>query len=193
MNFKIKILEEHGYNSALTGLSLSYNRPLHEMKKVADKIYANGSHGKFLESISVWLDISACRHWWVEADTYRIGITKQSESTMHTITKRELTQNDFVNPIFESTLAELNKNIRNYKEIKQKVFKKEEDKDRYLTEIFRTIKDNLPEGFLQRRVICTNYKTLRHIISQRKNHKLEEWLEFVRYIQENAKYKEWLV
>lgn len=37
------------------------------------------------------------------------------------------------------------------------------------------LKMNLPEGFLQRRVICTNYKVLRNIVWQRSGHRLKQW------------------
>ena len=43
---------------------------------------------------------------------------------------------------------------------------------------FDIVKAWLPESFLQRRIVCTNYKTLRHIYQQRKDHKLSEWREF---------------
>jgi hypothetical protein len=111
-------------------------------------------------------------------------MTKQSESTMHTIFKSKLTQDDFVNPVFESTLKELNILISEYQKWKSDKFQS--------NKIFRKIKDNLPEGFLQRRIICTNYKTIRHIIEQREKHKIKEWRIFCKYLQENCKYKEWL-
>ena len=183
MNFKVKILEEHGYESAMLGLSLSYNKPVAHMKGVADKIYANGSHGKFLESIQVWLDITAPRYWYQEFSTYRIGVSCNSESTMHTIMKKKLTQDDFVTPVFTETIENLNYQIAWYNKATTK-----ESKDSW----FQQIKSNLPEGFLQRRIVATNYKTLRHIISQRKNHRLVEWKEFCKYLQENCRYKEWL-
>jgi hypothetical protein len=186
--FNIKIMNESGYHEALTGLSLSYNKHVHEMKKVADKIFKNGSHGKFLESISILLDITAARSWWQQFDTYRIGVTKQSGSTMHTITHRILSHDDFCNEIYEETLSKLNNDIVNY----QRLRKDSDVPQELLDKLFRRIKDNLPESFLQRRILCTNYKTLRHIIGQRKNHKLSEWTMFVKYLQENARYKEWL-
>ena len=179
-------MNEEGYHEALTGLSLSYNRPVSEMKNVADKIYANGSHGKFLESISVWLDITAPRYWWQEFSTYRIGTSCNSESTMHTIFKRELTQEDFVRPILQANLDWLNHLISCYKDHKEK------NLTWNIKNTFMEIKNNLPEGFLQRRIICTNYKTIRHIINQRENHRLEEWKVFCEYLKENCRYSEWL-
>jgi hypothetical protein len=169
----IKILNESGYEEAMLGLSLSYNKPVCEMYKVAKTLYnKDGGHNKFLESIVIWLDITMPRYWWSEADTYRVGTTKQSESTMHTIMKKPLTQDDFYDNIPEDMLDKINKLI------KQKNFIQ--------------VKNMLPEGFLQRRIVCTNYKVLRHIIMQRKNHKLDMWRKFCTYLQENCRYKEFL-
>jgi len=183
MKMKIRILNESGYEEAMLGLSLSYNKPVYKMYSIAKTLYEkDGGHNKFLESIVIWIDITAPRYWWAEFDTYRIGVTKQSESTMHTITKRALTQDDFNTGIPSFLLEWLNNYISAYefvnKELKQKYFQK--------------LKEVLPEGFLQRRIICTNYKVLRHIINQRKNHRLEEWQKFVKHMQNNCKYKKFL-
>ena len=156
---KVQVLREAGYEEALLGLSLSYNQPTEKMSRVADRLYCHDDgHNKFLESIVVWLDIIAPRYWWQQFDTYRVGMTKQSESTMHTIMKREIVQKDFERPIHQATLEHLNKLIA--------------QRD------FEAVKLELPEGFLQRRVVCTNYKVLRHIIAQRRRHRLPEWVLF---------------
>jgi len=76
----VKILEEAGYKHALYGISLSYNKDIENMEKVSKSLCKlDGGHNKFLESIVVWLEINAARYWWQEFDTYRVGITKQSE------------------------------------------------------------------------------------------------------------------
>ena len=180
---KIEILSEHGYNEAMIGLSLSYNQAIENMPKVVNKLLKrelNSGELQFLEQIAVWIDVTAPRYWWQQFDKYRIGVEddgnghkinvpKQSESTMHTILKRELTQADFIEPIYESTLKELNNDIRNKEFIK--------------------VKNNLPESFLQRRTLFTNYKTLIGIIRQRKHHKLGEWDLFCNYLIENLEQK----
>lgn len=153
---KIHILREAGYEEALLGISLSYNQPIQKMSTVALNLAGlDDGHNKFLESIYVWIDITAPRYWWTQFDTYRIAVTKQSESTMHTILKKPLTQDSFESPIPYDILTVLNIYIAN----------------KQLNEI----KNMLPEGFLQRRIVCTNYKTLRNIIRQRQHHKLKEW------------------
>jgi hypothetical protein len=172
---KVKVLNEAGYDEAVRGIGLSYGiDDFERLETVAMKLASkDGGHNKFLESIVVWFDIDAPRYWWQEFDTYRVGTTKQSGSTMHTLTHRTLTQNDFSFPINEKTLDYLNKMII--------LYKKETDKDKQ-DYLFYELKSNLPEGFLQRRIVCTNYKVLRNIIKQRKNHRLIEWKLFVNYV-----------
>ena len=181
---KVVVLSEAGYDEAMLGLSRSYNKPLHDMPKVAEKLYRkDGGHNKFLESIMVWLDITAPRYWWQQIDTYRApqdgedgfqptGITKQSESTMHTLLQRELSQDDFEVGIPSDLLFIVNTIIR--------------QKDWYLA------KRVLPESFLQSRVVCTNYKAIRNIIKQRCTHKLPEWRIFIDSLMRQLQYQEFL-
>ena len=157
---KLVILEEHGYASALLGLSLSHNQDPERMPAVGDRLkFLGDGHNKFLESVVVWMDMTAPRYFWQQFDTYRIGVSKQSESTMHTLTARPLAQEDFAHSIPEGALAFLNERIE------------EED--------WETVKWNLPESFLQRRIICTNYMALQRIVRQRRSHRLPEWQDFV--------------
>ncbi len=165
---KVKVLETCGMEWALLGLSLSYNKldpdkdimKLYDLsKKLAKK---DGGHNKFLESIITWIDITASRKWWSQFDTYRVGVTKQSESTMHTLLRDEITQDHFNSRVKTEYIEWLN-HLR-------------EDGD------IGRLKDALPEGFLQRRIICTNYKTLRTIYQQRKHHKLGEWRDFLKML-----------
>ena len=170
---KIVLLQEKGFSPAMLGLSLSYKTGTRNMPEVAKKLVFKGSgHNKFLESIILWLDITAPRYWWQQFDTYRVGVTKQSESTMHTMTKRSLRQEDFEHPIPEETLGYLNKLIA------------EED--------WQGVKWLLPESFLQRRIVCTNYMTLQRMVEQRSTHKLEEWQSFIGAVLDQVQYPEFL-
>ena len=49
--------------------------------------------------------------------------------------------------------------------------------------IFLDIKELLPESYIQSRVVCFSYQTLRRIYKQRKNHRLPEWHEFCGWIE----------
>lgn len=185
---KIEIMKESGYSEALFGLGLSYGitserecgfffdeEELQDrLKGVADKLAPLGNgHNKFLESIVVWLDIKASRGFWQEFDTYRVGVTKQSESTMHTIKKRPLEKKDFIDGEIDDVILErLNEIIK--------------------TGDLHKIKRNLPEGFMQRRVVCTNYKVLQNIVAQRNNHKLVEWHRFIYALKDQLQYPEFI-
>ena len=192
MEMTIKILNEQGYFEALFGLGQSYGltsgmeyetflnmeeealSALNRLDTTSDKLAPLGNgHNKFLESMIVWLDIKASRGWWQEFDTYRVGMTKQSESTMHTIKKRPLTKNDFIDDsVDECILERLNEIIQ--------------------TGDLNKIKRNLPEGFLQRRIVCTNYKVLQNMVRQRKNHKLVEWRTFLDTLKNQLLYPSYI-
>jgi hypothetical protein len=157
-------LNECGYDEAVIGFSLSYNSTFERTIEILPKYaFAKPGENKFLESICVWLDVDAPRFWWSEMDTYRVGMTKQSESSMHTLHKRPLEAKDFefdVGPDWRMDLellrlAYLDKKIS-----------------------IDEFKNYLPDGFLQRRIICTNYKTLQNIYAQRHDHRLPQWHYF---------------
>lgn len=168
----VNILHEAGYFPAMLGLSLSYNQDPGKMPAVADKLYNKGmGHNKFLESIVVWIDINAPRYWWQQFDTYRVGVTKQSESTMHTIMRGAFTED-----MFEGGMEEIVLNLLNY-------YRDQKD--------FNHIKQLLPESFLQRRIICTNYMSLRNMIRQRLTHKLPEWKVFCEEIGKQVEFPEY--
>jgi hypothetical protein len=167
----IKVMNEAGYDEALVGLSLSYNsKPSPIVAFSLSK--KEGGHNKFLETMQVWLDIDAPRYWWAQMDTYRVGITKQSESTMHTLMMHELRQSDFQGGIDLRILDILNK----WRDIGS----------------FTQLKAHLPESFLQRRIVCVNYKTLRNICKQRATHRLAEWQLFIGCLLDQLEHPEFL-
>ena len=170
---RVRVVEEHGYRSALLGLSLSYRRDPRDMEAVARRLcFRDGGHNKFLESIVVWLDIDAPRYFWQQFDTYRVGVTKQSESTMHTMTSRSLTQEDFAHPVPREHLDHLNRLIAEA--------------------AWEQVKRDLPESFLQRRIVCQNYMSLQRVIRQRRSHKLSEWSEFAEQVLRQVEQPEFL-
>jgi len=177
-------IDEYGYDNALSGLRLNYSLDDdYDIYKTSKKLAKlDDGHNKFLESICVWMLIRASRDFWVEFDTYRVGVTKQSESTMHTITTRPLVSMDFDAHVNYATILNLNQQINIYQQTRDKSEK---------AKLFKRIKKNLPEGFIQKRMICTNYKSLRNIIKQRLNHRLSEWKRFCEGMK-NLKYFEYL-
>jgi hypothetical protein len=179
------VIRECGYDEAVLGFSLSYNTSIERTKEILPK-YAFGKSGenKFLESIQLWLDIDATRYYWQEFDTYRIGVTKNSESTMHTICKKPVDQSNFERPVCPATILYLNDLIFKYKTIEDKTLKRD---------LFVEIKDNLPEGYLQRRIVNLNYKSFRHIYEQRMDHKLPQWQLFFKSVLSKIEHPEFII
>lgn len=132
---------------------------------------ADGGHNKFLEQVQYWIVIDAPLYWWKQFDTYRIGVSKSSESTMFKMWKGGLTENDFDHSVYPETLARLNESIKKYNETKDE-------------ELFTEIISNLPDSFLQTRMVNINAKSLRNIYMQRNAHKLKEWRDFCEFITE---------
>lgn len=148
-------------------------------------IVAGTEHSKFLRFITVWADIEAPLYFWKEYDTYKHG-EKNSCSTMHSITSRPLTKDDFewdeCNLWQSMTVDNLNDLIEAYKKETNKLCK---------MDIFREIIQDLPSAYLQKRTITTNYAELRNMRKQRENHRLIEWHKVVEWI-DSLEYSELL-
>ena len=120
-------------------------------------------------------------------DTYKIGTTANSTSTMHKLTSKPITLDCFETDDMESDLiyytlpeyaggpAENDIGMLADFMIEQLEFLRQkylETKDkRYWKELVRW----LPESWLQTRTWTANYEVLHTIAHQRKNHKLNEW------------------
>lgn len=155
-------------------------------------IKAGSEHRKFLRMIHVQADILAPRYWWAEMDTYKY-VSMNSSSTMHLITKRELTIENFsFNEYVPSTTAErivekLNTWIKDYNYMKDSFVAEEREL------LFSAIKQILPESYNQLRTIDTNYECLLNIYRQRKNHRLTEWHDFRYWITKLPYMEEFLL
>ena len=160
-------------------------------------IKAGTEHRKFLRMIHVQMDVIAPLYWWKEADTYKVGTTTNSCSTMHKIAAKEFTlddvshehliddQNDFENEngqissykdfLYYDVLDVLNTARRQYLETKDK---------KYWWQMIQL----LPSSYNQRRTWDISMETLLSILHQRKNHKLDEWNEFREICLEQVPY-----
>lgn len=180
---ELKIIKEVGFPEALEGMSYSFELecPLESIRSTDFSLAYNralklarldGGHNKFLESIFVWVDIRATLKWWKQFDTYRVGITKLSKSTMHTLMKRPVLQSDFSRVLPKVFITHLNKAIENKN--------------------FSLATDLLPSCYLQTRRVCMNYKAIRGIIKQRKEHRLPDWGTFCVSMEEGLRHPELL-
>lgn len=180
---RLRLYGNQGYHLAVLGTMLSYGKTsfdnfsatMEDINELANKLaHLDGGHNKFLEQIHYQILIEAPLYWWKQFDTYRVGVSKSSESTMHKSWKNGLTQEDFEQPVFPETLDNLNALIREYTGGLADTERKQA--------IERQIINNLPDGYLQTRFVDINAKALRNIYFQRKNHKLPEWHQFCEFI-----------
>ena len=183
MKFNLK--DCTGYEHAVLGMMLSYGKTsfsefyadYEDIDRLAAKLAPmDGGHNKFLEQIQYWVLVQAPLFWWKQADTYRVGISKSSESTMHKSWKNGLTQEMFETPIFQDTLNNLNKFIDEYN-----AEKTPKERKTYLQNL---IIGNLPDAYLQTRLLNVNAKCLRNMYFQRRDHKLKQWRDFCAWIKE---------
>ena len=158
-------------------------------------ITAGGEHRKFLRQIFVSVDITAPLYWWKEFDTYKVGTTANSTSTMHKLASTPITldcfeTDDFEDLVFHSDYGSHDNLIFEYttkgmaegmikalEELRQK-YNETKDK-RYWKELIRW----LPESWLQTRTVTMNYENLRNMYHQRENHKLTEWHSFCHWVE----------
>lgn len=149
-----------------------------DMKLAQTLIKAGPEHRKFLRQIFVSVDITAPLYWWKEFDTYKIGTTANSTSTMHKLTSKPITLDCFETDDFNEDLEYYQGNtagmlsdllIEQLEFLRQKYL---ETKDkRYWKELVRW----LPQSWLQTRTWTANYEVIKSICHQRQGHKLNEW------------------
>jgi hypothetical protein len=142
---------------------------------LAKRLIAGGTeHRKFLRQIMVSVDITAPLYWWKEFDTYKVGTTANSTSTMHKLASTPITLECFETDDitwFTDIDERLNPDtIITYCEALRQKYNETKDK-RYWKELVRW----LPNGWLQTRTVTMNYENLRSMYHQREHHKLIEW------------------
>lgn len=159
---------------------------------------AGTDHRKFMRMLPVYVRITAPLYWWKEFDTYKVGTVANSCSTMHKIQAKEFTLDDFSTehlftegqnvycksaPLEEDDLF-INSNqlmlltvevLNQYRED----FLKTKDK-RYWWQMIQL----LPSSYNQTRNVMMNYEVLANIYKSRKDHKLDEWRRFCKWVEE---------
>lgn len=151
---------------------------------LAQKLAQAGTdHRKFLRQIMVSVDITAPRYWWAEFDTYKVGTVTNSESTMHTITKKEFEISDFswneLND--EKALETVIEWLNAFR--KESLNHKKEGLDEMAKICWEGIIQLLPQSYNQLRTVTLNYEVLLNQYHARKNHKLQEWRDYCEWIE----------
>lgn len=148
---------------------------------------AGTSHSKYRRMIVVWVDITAPLYWWKEFDTYKVGTVANSCSTMHKLASRDLTLDDFSHDhlinneppegrsftakgLLKITIDVINQYRRLYQETRKK-------------EYWWQMIQLLPTSYNQKRTVMLNYEVLSKIFNERNGHKLDEWKDFLKWIE----------
>ena len=139
-------------------------------------------HAKYRRMMTVFVDITAPLYWWKEFDTYKVGTVANSCSTMHKIQAKEFIRDDFSIEhlhnfegqhwmvCMDNVIAALN--------VARERFLETGSKD-YWWQMIQL----LPSSYNQRRTVMLNYEVLHNIYISRKDHKLDEWREFCKWIE----------
>lgn len=142
-------------------------------------IKAGPEHRKFLRQIIVTVDITAPLFWFKEFDTYKIGTTANSTSTMHKLTSKPITLDCFEVGDYNEEKATYNRDGQDYIFPNMLIEYLEELRYQYITtkdkRYWKELVRWLPESWLQTRTVTMNYENIRTMIKQRKGHKLVEW------------------
>ena len=149
---------------------------------MARLIKGGSEHRKFLRQIFVSVDITAPLYWWKEFDTYKVGTTANSQSTMHKIHSKPIELSDFSIDDFEINnegiyLEDCFINVIADCEMLRQRYMETKDK-RY----WRGLVQLLPDSYNQKRTLTMSYENLLNMLKQRKAHKLDEWREFCDWI-----------
>lgn len=149
---------------------------------MARLIKGGSEHRKFLRQIFVSVDITAPLYWWKEFDTYKVGTTANSQSTMHKIHSKPIELSDFSIDDFEINnegiyLEDCFINVIADCEMLRQRYMKTKDK-RY----WRGLVQLLPDSYNQKRTLTMSYENLLNMLKQRNAHKLDEWREFCDWI-----------
>ena len=152
-----------------------------DMRLAKALINGGSEHRKFLRQIMVTVDITAPLYWWKEFDTYKVGTTANSTSTMHKLTSKPITIDCFEIDDYDDSLTLEHRPygtdigiivddlIDDLEALRQKYL--ETNDKAYWKELVRW----LPESWLQTRTVTMNYENLLSMVHQRKHHKLVEW------------------
>lgn len=143
-------------------------------------------HDQWLTGVIVQFDLTCTVKAWTEAERYHFLDFVSSQSTMHRITKFDL-DNAYIKYVDPRIIDIMKEKVEEYNRIAmQPIYERE----RELAEVYLEILYSNPCGFKLTAGMTTNYRQLKTIYHQRKNHRLPEWREFCAWIETLPMFKE---
>ena len=201
----IENLKIYGIDNAIRGSKFpmstdidSLNSNITETVKSLASSNKGEGHDQFLTGIIAQFDLTFTVKTWTEAERYHFLDFISSQSTMHRITKFDLDKAyiKYVDPRIIEIMKEKVKEYNWLQENKNNKFILEEagyinyDIQELLKEKYLEILYSNPCGFKLTAAMTTNYRQLKTIVSQRENHRLPEWREFCKQVEEFPYFKE---
>lgn len=178
-NWKVYDMEESIIASGYP-MSTDVESATASMKRAESLANASGGgHNQFLSGIVVSFDLTCSNKMWVELERYRFITFVSSQSTMHRIAKFDLSKsyNEYVNPGIIQIMQLLKEN-----------YEANPTPENYLNLLYSN-----PSGFELTARLTTNYRCLRNVYQQRKNHRLPEWRAFCKWVEELPMAKELII
>lgn len=156
------------------------------IKKLAQSGRGEG-HDQWLTGVIVQFDLTFSNKAWVEAERYHFLDFISSQSTMHRITKFDLDKayNEYVDPrIIEIMKDKVELYNALIDPVPNTVYPGEEARNEdQIKNLYLEILYSNPAGFRLTAGMTTNYRQLKTIYAQRKNHRLPEWREFCKWVE----------
>ena len=136
---------------------------------------AGEGHDQWLSSVIVQFDLTCSVKMWTEFQRYHFFDFCSSQSTMHRIARFNL-DDQYDNHVDPRIIAIMKEKVEEYNQLLQNESSGASEK--YLEILYSN-----PCGFKLTAGITTNYRQLKTMYRQRKNHRLPEWREFCKWIE----------
>ena len=154
---------------------LKYENP-HVKRAIRLANMKDAGHDQFLSGIIFQFDLTFPNKAWVELERYRFISFVSSESSVHRISKMDISKccNRFVDQAAIDLLA-----------AKQKAYNEcPADNEALKRFLYLDMLFNIPSGFELTARLTTNYRCLKNLYAQRCNHPVPDWREFCAWIRD---------
>lgn len=182
---RIENLEVYGLNESIVASTYPFKTKVDKFQRIEanDDVYIGDSakrakilgntemgmgHDNYMNGIIVQFDLTFTLKAWIELERYHFIDFVSSQSTMHCISKFDLSNqyNEYVDERIIAIMEEL-----------KDTYNKTNDKRDYLKLLYSN-----PSGFQLTARMTTNYRQLKTMYNQRYNHRLPEWVDFSKWV-----------
>jgi hypothetical protein len=200
MKFKIENTEVYGLNKSIVASgnamrttiddnTCAHNHNDYKRACALGNTKSGEGHDNFLNGVVVQFDIYAPLYMWKQLQRYHFLDFISSQSTMHRLAKFDIKSQCVANVDYYI--------LQRYQDLLDVYNDWEKlcgnDKEKEKNELWRTLVASLPCGFVLGATMTTNYRQLKTIYNQRKNHRLVEWHEFCKWCEELPLFKELII